>query len=75
VTENAHDPDGRVSNGAKGRYDLSRPEFERLVSLFPYPHHWTNEHGLGAEARAALMANNTPAVAWTWLREKGLLDA
>jgi hypothetical protein len=53
--------------------ELSETEFERLVGLFPYPRKW-NEHGLGAEARAALMANNTPAVARKWLEEEGLLD-
>jgi hypothetical protein len=53
---------------------LSRTEFERLVRLFPYPRGWTNEHGLGAEARASLMATNTPAVARKWLEDEGLLD-
>ena len=53
---------------------LSASEFERLVGLFPYPRHWTREYGLGAEARASLMANNTPAVARNWLYEEGLLD-
>lgn len=52
---------------------LSSDEFERLVLLFPYDRK-TKGDILGAEARAALMANNYPAVAHNWLREKGLLD-
>jgi hypothetical protein len=58
----------------KSTATISRTEFERLVGLFPYPRGWTNEHGLGAEARASLMVNNSPAVARKWLQEEGLLD-
>ena len=52
---------------------LSEAEHERLIGLFPYPRKST-ENCLGAEARAALMANNSPSVARKWLQDEGLLD-
>lgn len=47
---------------------LSKDERDRLVGLFP------PDTVLPAENMAALMINNTPAVARKWLEQEGLLD-